>query len=55
VKFPKNTLVAMIKRGKGVILPRGDDAIQPDDRVIIFCKRGSIGALERLFDPSWKW
>jgi trk system potassium uptake protein TrkA len=55
VKFPKSTLVALIKRGDGVILPRGDDAIQPDDRVIIFCKRGSVGALERVFSPSWKW
>jgi len=53
VKFPKGTLIAMIFRGDATIIPRGDDTIEPDDRVIVFCRSGSVQALERLFKPGF--
>ena len=54
VKFPKGTLIAMIFRGDATIIPRGDDTIKSDDRVIVFCRCGSVPALERLFKPGFR-
>jgi trk system potassium uptake protein TrkA len=51
-RFPVGTLVAMVVRDGEVIIPRGDDAIQRGDRVIVLSRRGSIPALERLISTK---
>lgn len=38
LKFKKDVLVASISRGKEVIIPRGQDVIQPGDAVVIVSK-----------------
>ena len=53
-KFPKGSLVAMIVRDGEVIIPRGKDAILPNDRIIVLCKRGSVPALEKFLSSTKK-
>ena len=36
--FKENVLIAAILRGKKIILPRGNDTIQPGDSVIVVSK-----------------
>ena len=50
-KFPKGSLAALIVRNGELLIPHGRDSIQAGDRVVVFCRRGVVGALERLFDP----
>lgn len=49
VEFPEGGLVGAILRGGEVITPRGDDAVEEGDRVILFAVPGAVKALERLF------
>ncbi|MBM4371335.1 MAG: NAD-binding protein, partial [Deltaproteobacteria bacterium] len=51
-RFPKGSLVTVIVRDGEIRIPRGGDALQAGDRVVVFCRRGSVGALERLVNPS---
>jgi trk system potassium uptake protein TrkA len=46
-RFPSGSLVAMIGRGDRVIIPRGDDTLEAGDRAIVFCRAGSVPAVER--------
>ena len=49
VKFPKKTIVGAIVRGEKIIIPRGQNIIQPHDHLIIFAVKGAIPKLEKLF------
>ena len=49
VKFPKQTLIACILRGEEVIIPRGTDALQAGDSVIVIAQSGSLEAIQKLF------
>ena len=44
----KDAIVGAIVRKRQVIIPRGDDAIQAGDRVIIFSKKEAAPEVERL-------
>ena len=49
IKFPKQTLVASILRGEEVIVPRGADALQAGDSVIVIAHARSLEAIQKLF------
>ncbi len=49
IKFPKEAIVAAIVRGDDVIIPKGDNVIKPQDRLIIFALKGAMPKLEKLF------
>jgi trk system potassium uptake protein len=49
IAFPPGSLLGTIIRGKEVILPRGDDEIRADDRVILFLVPDALAGVERLF------
>ncbi len=49
VKFPKQTLIACILRGEEVIIPRGTDALQAGDSVIVIAHARSLEAIQKLF------
>lgn len=49
VKLPENTLIGAIVRGENVIIPRGDDELRIEDRVIVFARTDAIPKLEKLF------
>ncbi len=53
-RFPKGSLATLIIRDGEIRIPRGGDTIQAGDRMVVFCRRGSMGALERLMDPDLK-
>jgi len=48
IKFPKNTIIGIIIRGKKIILPSGKDILYEKDRVIFFTHKDSIKSLEKL-------
>lgn len=49
VKFPKGSLVVGILRNKEAIIPRGQDIIQPGDRVVIISLNSVIPKVEKIF------
>lgn len=46
--FPESAIVAAVVRGEQVILPRGEDAIEVDDLVIVYSLHEAAEAVERL-------
>jgi trk system potassium uptake protein TrkA len=42
---PRNSIVAMIFRNQQVIIPRGDDTLEPGDHVYICCNREEVEAV----------
>ncbi len=54
-KLPKGSLAALIVRDGEIRIPHGEDAINAGDRVLVFCRRGSVAALERLVEPRLRW
>jgi len=53
--LPKGSLVALIVRDGELRIPHGGDAIQAGDRVLVFCRRGTVPALERMVVPRRRW
>lgn len=49
VNMPKGAIVAAIKRGEQIIIPKGDSQILAEDRVILFTLPEAIPKVERLF------
>ena len=49
VKFPKDSIVAGILRDDEAIIPKGNDIIQPGDRVIIIALGPVIPKVEKVF------
>ena len=49
VRFPKGSLIGAIVRGEKVIIPRGTDAIQVGDRVVVFVLTEVAREVEALF------
>jgi len=49
IHFPDHAIVAAVVRGDEVILPRGDDTIEPDDTVVAYALSEAVEKLERLF------
>lgn len=48
IKFPKDSLVGIIKRGEEIIIPKGKDVLQAKDRIIMFVLSRAIKDLEKL-------
>jgi trk system potassium uptake protein TrkA len=49
--FPKGSIVAAIVRGTEVVVPRGDDVLQPGDTTIVFVLPDAVADVTALF-PS---
>lgn len=49
VSFPRGTIVGAIVRGNRIIIPRGQDAILPGDRAIVFTLPDAVASVERQF------
>jgi trk system potassium uptake protein TrkA len=50
VGFPRGAIVGAIVKPDGrVLVPRGDDVAEADDRIIVFALESVIPALERGF------
>jgi trk system potassium uptake protein TrkA len=47
-KLPKSAAIGAILRGEEVIAPRGETVIEPEDKVILFAARDSIGDVEKM-------
>jgi len=54
LKFKKNVLIASITRGKSVIIPRGHDVIQTDDKVVVVTKQLGIDDLTDVLESRGK-
>lgn len=47
--FPRDAVIGAILRGDEILMPRGDDAIEVGDEVIVFALPDAIAAVEHLF------
>jgi trk system potassium uptake protein TrkA len=53
VRFPRGAIVGAIVRPDGrVVVPRGDDVIHPDDRVVVFALERVVPELQAVFAAS---
>ena len=48
ISFPKGALVIAIVHDEEIIIPTGDDVIEPNDRVIIFATREAVPKMEKM-------
>ncbi|MBA7512782.1 Trk system potassium uptake protein TrkA [subsurface metagenome] len=48
--LPQNSIIGAIVRQDEVIIPHGDDIIQPEDKIIIFALSSDIKKIEKIFD-----
>lgn len=46
---PADVIVAAILRGDHAVVPRGDDRIDPGDRILVFCTRAAAGRVQAYF------
>lgn len=51
LKFPRHAIIGAIVRGNDVIVPTGDDFINPGDRVMVFALPEAIKKVEKFFAP----
>jgi len=54
VRFPDGCLVALLRRGGSMLIPRGDTCLQEDDRLTVLGEKGGLEALSKRFQPSKK-
>lgn len=52
--LPRNSIIGAIVRQDKVIIPHGDDVIQPEDKIIIFALSSDIKKIEKIFDGGKK-
>jgi len=52
--LPQNSIIGAIVRQDEVIIPHGDDIIQPEDKIIIFALSSDIKEIEKIFDSGKK-
>jgi trk system potassium uptake protein len=48
IPFPSGALLGVLVREGEIILPRGDDSVEPGDHAIFFVLPGALSAMERL-------
>ncbi|MDL1968534.1 MAG: Trk system potassium transporter TrkA [Deltaproteobacteria bacterium] len=48
ISFPKEAIVTSIIRNDNIIIPSGDNVVEPDDRIIIFATRQAIPKIEKI-------
>ncbi|ABG04236.1 TrkA-N [Rubrobacter xylanophilus DSM 9941] len=51
VDFPEGAIIGAVIRDGEVIIPTGQDALEPGDDVIVFAVEGAVERVERLFAP----
>jgi trk system potassium uptake protein TrkA len=49
---PEDVIVAAILRGDHAIVPRGDDRIDPGDRILVFCTRAAASRVQSYFSGA---
>lgn len=49
INLPRGSLLAAIVHGEEVVIPGGNDVVQPGDRVVLMTTRGARSTVERLF------
>jgi len=54
-KIPRGIQIGAVVRGGKVIIPRGDTAIEPGDRVVIFALAEMVKAVEKMFRVSLEY
>lgn len=54
-RIPRGIQIGAVVRGGKVIIPRGDTAIQPGDRVVIFALAEMVKAVEKMFRVSLEY
>jgi len=52
--LPQNSIIGAIVRKDEVIIPHGNDIIQPEDKIIIFALSSDIKKIEKIFDGGEK-
>ena len=52
--LPQNSIIGAIVRKDRVIIPHGNDIIQPEDKIIIFALSSDINKIEKIFDSGKK-
>lgn len=52
--LPRDTIIGAIVRKDEVIIPHGNDIIQPEDEIIIFALSSDIKEIEKIFDGGEK-
>ena len=52
--LPQNSIIGAIVRKNRVIIPHGNDIIQPEDKIIIFALSSDINKIEKIFDSGKK-
>lgn len=52
--LPRNSIIGAIVRQDKVIIPHGNDIIQPEDKIIIFALSSDINKIEKIFDGGKK-
>ena len=52
--LPQNSIIGAIVRKNEVIIPHGDDIIQPEDKIIIFALSSDVSKIEKIFDGGNK-
>ena len=54
INFPDGCLVALLRRGGSMLIPRGDTCLQEDDRLTVLGEKEGLEALSKRFQPSSK-
>jgi trk system potassium uptake protein len=49
---PADVIVGAILRGREVIVPRGDDRVEPGDHIIVFCTRDAAERVQAYFSGA---
>jgi trk system potassium uptake protein TrkA len=49
LRFPKNSIIGAIHRGKEVILPDGETLVKDGDQVVVFCQEDAVPQLQKFF------
>ncbi len=49
LELPKGAIIAAVERGKGVMIPHGDTAIEPGDKLVVFALPEAIEATAEYF------
>jgi len=50
IKFPVKAVVAIIKRNKKIIIPKGDTLLRKDDTIIVFTKSNDVQKLKEFLE-----
>ncbi len=49
IEVPTGAIIGVIVRGEDVVIPSGDDHLEPDDHVVVFALPEAIARVERFF------